>query len=82
MLNEPTLAHVWWARPAELALTPLSETEQAKAARLRSLPERRRSVTAALLLRAVLAERTGIAPAELVIDRRCADCGGPHGRPR
>ncbi len=82
MSQEPTVAHVWWARPAEVAQTLLSPIEREKAARLRNLAERGRSLTAALLLRAVLAERTGIAPGELVIDRRCADCGGPHGRPR
>jgi 4'-phosphopantetheinyl transferase len=82
---EPNTTHIWWATPADLPqslLDLLSDDERAKGARLRHEPERRRSVTAALLLRAALAQRTGTPPELLPIDRRCDDCGGPHGRPR
>lgn len=88
MSVEPHATHVWWARPADLPpalLARLSEAERAKAAALRSEPERRRSVTAALLLRAAVAGYTGTPAdrlAELPIVRRCDECGGPHGRPR
>lgn len=85
---EPNATHVWWARPADLPpslLAQLSDAERQKAAGLRSEPERRRSVTAALLLRAAVARYTG-APAdrlaELPVVRRCDECDGPHGRPR
>jgi 4'-phosphopantetheinyl transferase len=34
------------------------------------------------LLRLVLARHLELAPADVQIDRRCPDCGRPHGRPR
>ncbi|WP_460368450.1 4'-phosphopantetheinyl transferase family protein [Actinocorallia lasiicapitis] len=30
----------------------------------------------------LVAERTGLAPEKVVLDRSCEDCGRPHGRPR
>jgi 4'-phosphopantetheinyl transferase len=32
-------------------------------------------------LRALVAQLAGVDPAEVLIDARCPDCGGPHGRP-
>ncbi|WP_051966680.1 4'-phosphopantetheinyl transferase family protein [Kitasatospora mediocidica] len=81
----PDVTHIWWARPADLPqslLDRLSAAERAKADALRHEPERRRSVTAALLLRAAVGQLTGTPPADLPIVRRCDECGGPHGRPR
>ncbi|CAN5287777.1 hypothetical protein BH11ACT4_BH11ACT4_21930 [soil metagenome] len=34
-----------------------------------------------MLLRALAAELTGVAAADIRIAARCPDCGGPHGRP-
>ncbi|QCB94972.1 4'-phosphopantetheinyl transferase family protein [Cellulomonas shaoxiangyii] len=65
---------------AGLAL--LSPGERARADAYRRDDDRRRSRTAALLLRCATAALTGTPPAAVPVHRRCATCGdGDHGRP-
>jgi 4'-phosphopantetheinyl transferase len=76
---------VWWAdpawvRPAHLAL--LDPVERARREALRRPADRDRFTAAAALLRLVGARTTGLAPGEVAIDRGCARCGKPHGKPR
>lgn len=70
------------ARPLSSLVTPLSPAELQRAAAFRREADRRRFVTASWLLRRVAAAQLSIAPADVVVDRRCAACGGSHGRPK
>lgn len=60
----------------------LSAPERARADRFAHPQDRDRFVLGASLLRLVVATTTGIRPEEVQIDRSCAGCGRPHGRPR
>jgi 4'-phosphopantetheinyl transferase len=64
---------------AEWAL--LSDEERARALRHHRPEDRARSAGGAALLRSVVGGLTGIAPGAVAVGRRCARCGGPHGRP-
>jgi 4'-phosphopantetheinyl transferase len=76
-----------WAEPAALvddearAFELLSATERSRYATTLSVSARERLLWGRLLLRELVAEQIGIQPAEVTIDARCTDCGGPHGRP-
>jgi 4'-phosphopantetheinyl transferase len=75
---------VWWAGPADARadhLGLLDDAEAARHARLRRAPDRDRFVVAAALLRTVVSGHLGCRPAEVVVDRTCARCGQPHGKP-
>ncbi|MFI7639294.1 4'-phosphopantetheinyl transferase family protein [Nonomuraea sp. NPDC049400] len=78
--------HIWWADaqefPAEALRADLSATEIIRASRYRSPAARRQFVTACWLLRTMAARQLGLAPAEVQLDRRCPDCGRPHGKPQ
>ncbi|XVQ84281.1 4'-phosphopantetheinyl transferase family protein [Microbispora siamensis] len=77
---------VWWAapqdRPVESMTPVLGEGERARAVRFRREADRRRFVTGSWLLRTAVAAVLGIAPADVVVDRSCPDCGRSHGKPR
>jgi len=60
----------------------LTEAELERAGRFRFPADRGRFVLGTALLRSAVAERTGSAPAAVRLDRRCDQCGEPHGRPR
>lgn len=63
-------------------LAVLDTDERARAARFVRPVDRRRFVVAHALLRRTLADYTGVAPADLVIEARpCLQCGEPHGKP-
>lgn len=75
---------VWWATPSDgldvLAL--LSEGERARAARFRRPGDRARYATGRALLRAVLADRTGLPAAAVPLTAVCTHCGSrEHGKP-
>lgn len=76
-----------WAEPAALvgdetrAIGLLSADERSRYATTLSASARERLLWGRLLLRELVAEQIGCRPAEVTIDARCTDCGGPHGRP-
>ncbi|TGO04714.1 4'-phosphopantetheinyl transferase family protein [Serinibacter arcticus] len=63
----------------------VDDVDRAAAARRRRPEDSRRTLAGRAALRLLVAARTG-RPAgrasEIVIDRRCRDCGAPHGQPR
>jgi 4'-phosphopantetheinyl transferase len=77
---------VWWADagcadPALAALLPAAD--RARAARFRRAEDRDRTIVAWALVRTLLGERLGEAPADVAIERHCVRCGsGDHGKPR
>lgn len=86
----PTLrrrqVQLWWATPSQVDLVAaarvLDATERARIPALLRPTDRTRFVTAAALLRFVVAGHTGRSPATVLVDRRCPDCARPHGKPR
>lgn len=60
----------------------LDATERNRLGRLSTIADRRRFTSAAALLRVTVADHLDIEPHSIRIDRTCADCGRPHGRPR
>src|SRR5882724_585210 len=76
--------HVFWARPSDgwaAAGGWLDAGERGRRDLLARAEDRERFVTAAGLLRRVVAERLGVAPGAVTVDRTCPDCDRPHGRP-
>lgn len=75
-----------WIRPelndnaTHIALAMISEAELQ---RYESTPAKRRSgfLAGRLLLRRLVAELTGVAPAAVELTATCPDCGGDHGKP-
>ncbi len=68
--------------PNRLELSLLDAEERRRAAALRRPGDRHAYLAAHVLLRQLLGERLGVAPAEVAFQRRpCASCGAPHGRP-
>ncbi|WP_125777502.1 4'-phosphopantetheinyl transferase family protein [Antribacter gilvus] len=59
----------------------LGPAERARADRFRRTEDRRLSVVASLLVRAVAGRALGVPPGEVEVVRRCPGCGGPHGAP-
>lgn len=76
---------VWWADLRQVPAQPptlLDATERGRRDRLRLVADRERFTLGATLLRLVAAHHLG-GPADRVrVDRTCAGCGRPHGRPR
>jgi 4'-phosphopantetheinyl transferase len=75
---------VWWGRPsqerawhAELLVGP----EHERRAGLLRAEDRARFTVATAVLRLVAGARLGLPPLRVPVDRTCADCGRPHGRP-
>lgn len=80
----PGGCQVWWAGPADARpehLGLLDDREAGRHARLRRAPDRDRFVVAAALLRTVVSGHLGCEPADITVDRTCARCGQPHGKP-
>jgi 4'-phosphopantetheinyl transferase len=78
------LCVVWWARLADHRPgldDILSTSEVGRSDRLVRAADRTRQRLGAALLRCAVAELTGSAPADVVVDRTCHRCGRPHGRP-
>ncbi|GAA1647157.1 4'-phosphopantetheinyl transferase family protein [Georgenia ruanii] len=74
---------VWLLEPPQRVPDPagLDDAERERAARL-PVPQAARFVAARRQLRAAVAERLGLGPAEVPLVATCAVCGGPHGRVR
>jgi 4'-phosphopantetheinyl transferase len=76
---------VWWSTltaAGHRLLGLLDATERARVDSFTRPADRGRSLLGAALLRVAVASHLGIDPAEVVVDRTCAECGGPHGAPR
>jgi len=76
---------VWAARLASVRsewLPILSTDERARLQRFRQPADRDRALLAGCLLRAVAGRHLSIPPGSAPIERRCPDCGQPHGRAR
>lgn len=76
---------VWQVRPPELPDTAhllLDADESRRVARMLRPTDRARGTATRALTRAVLAATLHVPPHELVFERSCAWCGGPHGKPR
>lgn len=75
---------VSWARPVgsrELA-SALDAGERARLASLHRDDDRRRFVSAHVLLRVLLSATTGLPGTSFTFEYRCDRCGGAHGKPR
>lgn len=57
----------------------LDEVELARAARFVRPVDRHRFVLGAGIVRTAVGERLGVPPADVLLDRTCDTCGGPHG---
>jgi 4'-phosphopantetheinyl transferase len=75
------LAWVPLAAADQELLPLLDERERARYRGYAAEADRGRFLLGAALLRVAAAELLGRAPGSLVVDRRCATCGGWHGRP-
>jgi 4'-phosphopantetheinyl transferase len=81
----PVTLEVWWSSLAAANRDLLGMLDAGERARVESLErpaDRGRSLVSAAMLRVAVAAHVGVAPAEVVVDRTCAECGGPHGAPR
>jgi 4'-phosphopantetheinyl transferase len=81
----PGVCQVWWACPGDVRPdhdTLLGKADLVRRARLAHPADRQRLTAGAAVARLVLGTALGTPPAELRIDRTCAYCGSPHGRPR
>jgi 4'-phosphopantetheinyl transferase len=75
---------VWWGEVAAYAPwhdSLLDQAERGRRDRYAFEADRARFAVGAALLRAVAGRMLGVAPAEVRVDRRCAACGRPHGKP-
>ncbi|WP_405057222.1 4'-phosphopantetheinyl transferase superfamily protein [Kribbella sp. NBC_01505] len=76
---------VWWAgigQAREEFLADLNVVEQERYARYRRDADKARFLLGVTLVRRLLGERMSVPPASVVLDRRCPDCGKPHGKVR
>lgn len=82
--SDPVVAVLWTrAQSDDQRLLPgLSPEEAGRARRTPLASARSEFATGAWLLRATAARLLGVDEPEVVVDRRCASCGEPHGRPR
>lgn len=76
---------VWWAAPT--AVSPedaalLSRTERQRLGNFRDAGNQMRFLSGAVMLRRLISDETGVAPADVEVDRSCSTCGESHGRPR
>jgi 4'-phosphopantetheinyl transferase len=75
---------VWWTSLAHCAdwhTELLDQTERQRRRQYLRAADRDRFTMGAVLTRLVLAAQLGIHPASVPLDRTCARCGAPHGRP-
>jgi 4'-phosphopantetheinyl transferase len=73
---------VGWREPSLAEEDALVGVEGARAAAYLRDADRARFGTGVALSRAVLAEKLGVAPGDVPLDRTCPRCGKPHGAPR
>lgn len=85
MPNDELACQVWWAgtgdvRPWHLGLMDPAERDRLE--RYLRAEDRDRFTVGVALTRLLLADRLGIRPEKVPLDRTCSDCGRPHGAPR
>ncbi|MPZ26299.1 MAG: 4'-phosphopantetheinyl transferase superfamily protein [Micromonosporaceae bacterium] len=76
---------VWWGRPSQQLpwhADLLDATERRRRAAFRRPADQARFTVATAVLKLAAGQRLGLAADRVTIDRTCADCGRPHGRPR
>lgn len=76
---------VWWTRTGDVRpwhLQLLDDRERQRLAALRRPDDRARFTLGAVLLRLMVGHHLDQPPAAVLVDRTCAECGRPHGRPR
>ena len=76
---------VWWSTllAADRALLDvLDATERGRVQSLTRPADQGRSLVGAALLRVAVGEHLRVPPGDVLVDRTCTGCGGPHGRPR
>jgi 4'-phosphopantetheinyl transferase len=81
---ETAAAQVWWARRGDAAAdlaTLLDDTEQQRWQAYRREEDRQRFLVGCSLAKAAVASYEGGRPADVALDRTCAQCGKPHGKP-
>ena len=77
-------ADVWWARGQDASgrhADLLDQTERRRWLAYRRDEDRERFLTGCALAKTVLAQYTGLRPADVRFDRTCGQCGEPHGKP-
>jgi 4'-phosphopantetheinyl transferase len=77
---------IWYLQPDTLGPGTVdglvTAEERGRAGRFRRDEDARRFLASRALLRMCLAERLGVDPGDVIVDRRCAHCGhADHGRP-
>jgi 4'-phosphopantetheinyl transferase len=83
-LTEGT-AFVWWAELDEARaewIDLLDAAERDRLAAYRRAEDRDRFLLGCAVVRHVLGATLGVPPKDVPLDRRCPDCGRPHGRVR
>ncbi len=78
LIAEPAVTVL--ARSARV-VSVLSGDERQRAARFRRRSDREEFIGAHVAVRMCVAALTGGVASEIVVEQRCAQCGGPHGRP-
>ncbi|MQA26869.1 MAG: 4'-phosphopantetheinyl transferase superfamily protein [Micromonosporaceae bacterium] len=82
---DDAVARVYWARLEDRhdgLLALLDAVERERHARYRRPADADRFLLGAAMVRALAGARLGCPPAAVTVDRRCDDCGKPHGKPR
>lgn len=81
------MIEIWWARLSTQAIDPrwiadLDPVERERLAAYRRTEDQDRFLLGCTIVRRLLARRRQLPPASIRLDRRCADCGRPHGKVR
>ncbi|MFI5728543.1 4'-phosphopantetheinyl transferase family protein [Kribbella sp. NPDC051587] len=76
---------VWWARVEQARpefLADLNAIEQERYTRYRREADKARFLLGVTMTRRLVGARRSVAPADVVLDRTCRDCGKAHGKVR
>src|SRR6185436_7278266 len=85
MSTPSSRCQVWWARPAvetPRLLGLLDDLERGRHAAYQRTVDQARFLAGRVVGKALLAQRLGVEPGEVVLDSTCPECGRPHGKPR
>jgi 4'-phosphopantetheinyl transferase len=85
MSTSRSRCQVWWARPAvetPRLLGLLDDLERGRHAAYQRTVDQARFLAGRVVGKALLAQRLGVEPGEVVLDSTCPECGRPHGKPR